>query len=1130
MVGFLLAMALLSSSAVRVYAVDAGANVPARTVAVLDFTMDASTNGVVDWASGAADLLEVELARQGVELLERRQIRLILGERRNYRSGMLAPDSLQAEGIPRPRAFLSGRFTRTGEKQFTLQAKLVSVQDGTDMAVAVAEGDYPKDWMSSLCLVATNLVSAIPGLSHATARKDWLPGASRNPEAAAGFYRSLAFVTKGRTEEAWASFHQVRMADPGFLLAEAWEIRALDACGLPEHAAIIRERLARHPAGILVLGMTAASQLKSRGNVVWILDEEPSIPKEWIRKLQQGLQTYSRVRFFDPARVGDLAREADLQLSGEMADRCPDATAWMCADGVLRVRALAGGLTLSLHDVASGRVLVSAEASTAQPPAPELLSILVSAGVTGTNLSSSASVVAQSASMPDNRFAQALWKYRQNPDNPGAVFGLSQAFKENGGDVQESGRHCRILLERLARQLASPAWRDSPDIALWRAVLQINRYEAEAYSRPLSRGESPAIKVSLSEVFKPVLDQYPTSLAANMARYAVAQELRLAGKHKEASALLEQVWKDLSTGAVNTNAVNGTDLDEYRANVGFALASESGACGNTELALDVIGKALGIACGHSNGPILVLVPVPEPGATSWGIRKFERRTSSLRHFQRSSVFGNTLYIRPEMEQLAERLRSAPGRGSTTPTLTPTMLLDKASASSGRAAIPFYIQFLEQSLNESKDGAPPYPEFFNVLAWLHLERLPVEDVIAVSNIVNRAAGRLTTGQYRYRLFAACGQPDIAAPALQEWVAAAPTEEGFASLCEYATFLSIVDSPTASRAMLQRECARLIGASAVPGNEKQRLRSLRLGEFSQVLANSNLPDEIERLWRMAKSDPLCSPAEILFWAAVTAYLRGDVFLATEDLRSIVENIGKTSSNPFVENNAKKLLNHLRNYSSFLDIATTMPAPPALDRRAAERALQLHMESKSAKSGRYLYWREQALRHLAETGSSGVSVWSRLIQHPCVSSCRCDNFVGIRPPSTNNVAMIVRPLERLIVGVDPSWTLQCNAPVALGHLGARAADSVPVLIALTSEANAAVNAKWALGKIGRPAVQCAPRLAMLLKHPNDEVRLRAAKALASMDGMPPDVANGVPDADLSARMLAWWESDKARKFKTP
>ncbi|MCC6227553.1 MAG: hypothetical protein IT195_14265, partial [Microthrixaceae bacterium] len=328
--GLLLGAGAVAESATP--APSAPAATAAPRIAVLDFTMAGETAGE-DWAVGAAELLEVERQQRGIEVIERRQIRLLLGERRLLRNGLIARDSLAAEGLPHATFFIGGSVAVVAEARFRLDAQLTDVQHGTDLQTFSAEGRYPQDWPGTLAAVATRF--AVDHATGAGTAPDPALGQCKVPEAMSSFYQGLAAYARGQLEEAWTLFHAAFMYDRDFLLARAWELRTMDAYGEPGFAAALRADLLHRQGGALVTGMLVGSKLKEKGLVVWILQNEAQLPGTVVQALQETLQK-QRVRFFSPQRVADLAREADLQISGDMvAQGIPSAKAWMNADALL---------------------------------------------------------------------------------------------------------------------------------------------------------------------------------------------------------------------------------------------------------------------------------------------------------------------------------------------------------------------------------------------------------------------------------------------------------------------------------------------------------------------------------------------------------------------------------------------------------------------------------------------------------------------------------------------------------------------------------------------------------------------------------------------------------------------------
>ena len=1126
----------------------AAAAVTPPRIAVLDFTMAEGKAGE-DWAIGAAELVEVELMQRGVEVLERRQIRLILGERQLLHGGLIARDTLAAEGLPYANSHVTGTITKTGDKSFRLTARLESVQHGVEQRSFTAEGRFPDDWAKILSTAAERLTVDLPvgGASQV------MPGAGKVPEAVPSFYQGLACFASGRIEEAWICFHRAYMADDTFLLARAWEMRALDTCGLPEYAAVLRDNLIERQGGALVAAMAAGSRLKAIGQPVWTMQADSGVPPVLALALQDCLHKQGSVQFFRPERLTALAREADLQVSGEMAAQgMPGPAAWMSAEALLKLRCSAtmtGRVDVLVQDIASGQLLAAQEVVLAELGDGNHVTALANdllASLKRTAPAPSEPSVRSPSSMPDvqppaNNLARALWQYRRTPDDLAAAWDWAHALRDCGDWNWITGRNCLIAINHLQQLLDTEAGRQQPDAALWLNATLFARYTTEALAKCVY-GQRVEPTAPLAEVYGPLLARYPVSPAASVARYAIAQDLILQAKHAEAVALLEQVRKAMTEGA-SANPEPGVPSfpRKFLPHTLYFLASEQAATGNLTAAIETAQSAVdGLqrqqaepGADAPSTPVGAVLPVLVPNLNRsaktvfWNIQYQDEMVARFR--ERAAA---RLDIGAEIPALLKRLKA----GATNPdalTVVPIPeLVDRAKAGTGPAAFTLHAQAVEQTIAQMTDKLPPKTEFFSELAWLYLQASSPEDQARLAAVTARATAKLKAPDERYLLFAAAGDLPAANDALQKMLAAPPAAERLDAILAGVAFHTLTNSSAAGREFLQRECDRL-------------LREVRTAKNRHVAIN--LPPQtgqalLHALLRASLPVPLSAMVkERLFpqpeperraWSGVAAQLAGDHFQASEECRAILSATDGTGQ-MFVPGKvlAMQLLRQLRVYADFNDLAAAAPVTATvIDPAVGIRALRLHVEALERGLNFSPYWRQQGQRQLAQTGATAMKVWVRLLENQALDSCRCYTvFVGIQPPARTDTADVVAVLLRLAVTQTGETGVPGNAVAALGYLGPAAAEAVPLLIAATGDVTRHNdgNARWALGQVGTAPPRCLPRLAKLLKHPDAKVQQRAVKAFIATAGtrLPPDMLKDVPVEQQPENLLKWWDATGAQ-----
>jgi hypothetical protein len=206
-------------------------------VAVLDFKAENGTNGNGDWTVGLADFMELALQKENVQTLERRQIRLVLGERELQAGGSVSASDLIKRGLPAVNYFVSGSVRRLTGSEFELTGSLNRADNATMESSFTRRGVYPTEWLSAVDSLAREIakrLSAIsqpsPGTRSEFESLTWLP------EAALPFFKGLEYYAHGDFPQAAGWFRTASGKDPRFDQARLWEARALRQFGFPELA------------------------------------------------------------------------------------------------------------------------------------------------------------------------------------------------------------------------------------------------------------------------------------------------------------------------------------------------------------------------------------------------------------------------------------------------------------------------------------------------------------------------------------------------------------------------------------------------------------------------------------------------------------------------------------------------------------------------------------------------------------------------------------------------------------------------------------------------------------------------------------------------------------------------------
>ena len=102
-----------------------------NTVAVLDFTMENPAADTGDWAAGVADFIEMALEKQNIPVLERRNIRLVLGERDLQARTLLSATALSQAKLPPVNFFVSGNVDPPAANEFIITISIIRADSAT---------------------------------------------------------------------------------------------------------------------------------------------------------------------------------------------------------------------------------------------------------------------------------------------------------------------------------------------------------------------------------------------------------------------------------------------------------------------------------------------------------------------------------------------------------------------------------------------------------------------------------------------------------------------------------------------------------------------------------------------------------------------------------------------------------------------------------------------------------------------------------------------------------------------------------------------------------------------------------------------------------------------------------------
>ncbi|MCU0786423.1 MAG: hypothetical protein MUF81_20750, partial [Verrucomicrobia bacterium] len=316
-------------------------------VTVLDFKKGNKALGDDDWTVGLGDFMELALQKQGVSTLERRQIRLVLGERELQAGAMVSAVGFQKRGLPPVDYFVGGNVTRLAGDEFELTVTLIRADNATMESAFAQGGVYPTDWLSAIDAIARRISGrlegtpqAVPGSRSEFESLTWLP------EAALPFFKGLEYFAREDYPLAAGWFRTASVKDPRFEQARLWEARALRQFGFPDLAEFAFAALGTGARGVRtnVVGLPV---------VAVIAPESVSVAGR--SAFVNALARSGRFEMFEPQAIGATAREIDLQLTGQMSAPLNERSVWLVVDSMVFVEIDNGSLRARQSDLLSGQ-------------------------------------------------------------------------------------------------------------------------------------------------------------------------------------------------------------------------------------------------------------------------------------------------------------------------------------------------------------------------------------------------------------------------------------------------------------------------------------------------------------------------------------------------------------------------------------------------------------------------------------------------------------------------------------------------------------------------------------------------------------------------------------------------------
>lgn len=661
--------------------------VVSNAVAVADFELEDAHPGARDWAFGLADVLAVELQQRGVVLFERQQIRVVLGERRITASGLSQLRSNPSQEIPDLRYLVTGDIRPATQRQFHVRASLVEAQSGRNAASFAREGRYPEEVPGALASLADEIAGRLK--SEGVAPRLELAASYRpahTPEVSLLFYKGIAYCLAGQPEQGVTWFIDTSKADPHFLPARVWTMRAFEMLGLEDFAAVARENVRQAPNGQGVLDRLDKSRFLDQKLVSVAVIADPRLEAAgW--KVQAELRTalgrYTNLFVADAANIRSLAAEMDLQLTEKGGRDLELASVlWSTVDALVLLRPAekseGGSFSVELEDALTGSPLFRGQTPRDGSKLADLSRDLAAQISTrrkamppehGRETAGNSHAVRPIPVVNTDRDECAgLLKYlSENPSDRPAWMRLALFFPWIGGSFQG----------KISDRVVAATDLKEPEAANWLSVALWHRRQ---YENP------PSLAVEAATL----LEHFPESPEAQYVRSALALEFIDHYKYAQAAPILLKLAKELP---VLTKRVKiGPD---YWANFYFFTGAVLHEMGDDEQARQFLARADEVLREHPDLSI------------------FDGNTFALgvwvNHFPvNHPLFGPERDLRQAVAEWKARIasvRSARGKEMTLEQLE--MMLTGVRQMSDPEAKPKHVEFVQRLIEQMQHNPALY---------------------------------------------------------------------------------------------------------------------------------------------------------------------------------------------------------------------------------------------------------------------------------------------------------------------------------------------------------------------------------------------------------------------------------------
>ena len=352
---FALAILILSRETKADSSMQAGVSEITDSVAVLDFKSENVSPQAGGWAVGLEDYFELALERQNVPVLERRNIRLVLGERSLQSHGLLSAASLSQAKLPSVNFFVGGTLASPAANEFVLTVSVVQADKAEVVSAMTRRGTYPDGWLPAIESLAKDVNQRLQLPKPARPERSEFEMLTWLPEAALPFFKGLDYYSHGDYALAVPWFRHSYEKDQHFVIARRWEVRAYTKLNLPILAGALSVDGTNRSFGAMeskrpVAAVVASGKISAAGRAAFV----------------QALAQAGRFEIFEPAAIGATTREIDLQLTGQMAAPLNERSVWLVVDDLIYLDAPdLETLVARQQNLLSGETVHQATAATA---------------------------------------------------------------------------------------------------------------------------------------------------------------------------------------------------------------------------------------------------------------------------------------------------------------------------------------------------------------------------------------------------------------------------------------------------------------------------------------------------------------------------------------------------------------------------------------------------------------------------------------------------------------------------------------------------------------------------------------------------------------------------------------------